>query len=90
MFRSEKFTKVVYLSGVALGGSGQSYASPKPFVSGDLWAIPQDCVIEKVYGIVDEAITGTTDIDVGDDDNDDGFIDGSLGLQAGLGTPRVS
>jgi hypothetical protein len=70
----EKFVHTVYLKGTATGGSGQSYSSPKPFVDGDLWAIPAGTVIEKVYVIVDTAITGTTVLEVGDDDDPNGFV----------------
>ncbi len=84
----QRFTKVVYL---ALGGSatnsGSSYSAAKPFVDGDLWAIPAGAVIEKVYMIIDTAITGTTDLDIGDDDQSDDFLDGSVSLT--LGTPGM-
>lgn len=73
-FRGEKFTKVIHLSGVATGGSGQSYSSPLPFVDGDLMAIPAGMLIEKCYLVIDTAITGTTVLEVGDDDDPNGFI----------------
>lgn len=86
----EPFVHTVYVKGTATGGNGSSYSSPKPFVDGDLWAIPAGTMITKVYAIVDTAITGTTDIDVGDDDQSDDFIDGSAGgLQSGLATPGL-
>lgn len=83
LFRREPFRKVVHLSGVATGGSGASYDSPLPFSSGDLWAIPADCIIERVYMVIDTAITGSTNLDVGDDDDADGFIDSSLSVTLG-------
>lgn len=86
-FAGEKFTHTVYVKGTATGGTGQSYRSPKPFADGDLWDIPANTVIEKVYVIVDTAITGTTDVDVGDDDDPDGFVDGSLSIT--LATPAM-
>jgi hypothetical protein len=87
-FEKEHFSKVIYLAyGGSASNSGLNPASPKPFVDGDLWAIPANVVIEKVYLVVDSAITGTTDLDVGDDDNQDGFVDGSL--SATLGTPGM-
>ncbi len=82
-FRREKLVKVVHLSGTATGGSGASYDSPLPFVDGDLWSIPAGTIIEKVYCIVDVAITGTSNLDVGDDDDGDGFIDGSVSVTLG-------
>lgn len=87
LFKGEKFIKEIYLSGTATGGSGESYASPLPFVDGDLWAIPAGTLIEKAYLVVDTAITGTTNLDVGDDDDADGFVDGSLSVT--LGTPGM-
>lgn len=83
-FEKEKFTKVIYLAyGGAAANSGLNPASPKPFADGDLWAIPANTIIEKVYVVVDTAITGTTNFDVGDDDDADGFIDGSLSVTLG-------
>lgn len=84
MFRNEdgKFVKTFYLEYAGVG-SGDSEQSPLPFVSADLWAIPAGCVIDKVYVVVDTAITGTTNLDVGDDDDADGFVDGSLSITLG-------
>lgn len=86
MWREEKFSKVIFVKGVVAGGSGDSYDSPKPFVSGDLWEIPAGCLIEKCYAIIDTAITGTTALTVGDDDAAAGFIPD---LAAGLATPGM-
>lgn len=83
-FEKEKFQKVIYVAhGGSSANSGLNPASPKPFTDGDLWAIPANVVIEKVYAIVDVAVTGTTDFDIGDDDDADGFLDGSLSLTIG-------
>jgi len=86
-FRGEKHIKQIFLKGVTTGGSGKSYADPKPLSDGDLWEIPADCVIDNVYVIIDTAVTGTTDLDVGDDDDADGYVDGSGSLT--LGTPAL-
>jgi hypothetical protein len=88
-FRGEgvPFVKVIHLYGTDTGGSGASYESPLPFVDGDLWAIPAGTLITHCYAIIDTAITGTTDLDVGDDDQSDDFIDGSASLT--LGTPGM-
>lgn len=84
----ERFQKVIY---VAHGGSasckGLSYACAKPFTDGNLWAIPAGTLIDRVYVIVDTAVAGTTDVDIGDDDGANGFVDGSLSLT--LGTPGM-
>lgn len=74
-FTKEKFVKVIHLSSAgSASNSGLSASSPKPFADGDLWAIPAQTIIEKVYLIVDTTITGTTALTVGDDDDADGFI----------------
>lgn len=84
----QKFTQVFYLSSTATSaGTCKSYSSPCTFVDRDLMAIPAGTVIEKVFAIVDVAITGTTNLDVGDDDDADGFLDGSLSVT--LGTPGM-
>ena len=79
------FKKQVHfaVTGCAAGNQGSSYAAPKCFGDVDVWAIPAGAVIEKVYTIIDTAITGTTDFDIGDDDDPDGFLDGSLSLTIG-------
>lgn len=86
MFAGEKFRKVVWVEHGGTG-SGESESNPLPMEDGDLWAIPAGTVIENVYAVVKVAVTGTTDFDVGDDDDPDGFIDGSASLT--LGTPGM-
>ena len=87
-FGSERFTKVFYLEAGGKGSeSGLSAANAKDFVDADLMSIPAGMVIENVYVIVDTAITGTTNLDVGDDDDADGWVDGSLSIT--LGTPGL-
>lgn len=82
-FEKQKFTKVIYL---AYGGTGTGVNAAAPLslnADADLWAIPANTVIEKVYVVIDTLITGTTNLDVGDDDDPDGFIDGSLSVTLG-------
>lgn len=83
----ERFQKVIY---VASGGSasckGLSYACAKPFADGDLWAIPAGTMIDRVYVIIDTAITGTTALTIGDDDSATGFV---LNASLTLGTPGL-
>lgn len=83
------FHEEIHVKGAAAAGSGdgKSYASAKACATGDLWAIPAGTVIKNVYMILDVAVTGSTNIDVGDDDNDDGFIDSSLSVT--LATPAI-
>jgi hypothetical protein len=49
----------------------------------DLWAIPANTIIEKMYVVIDTAITGTSNLDIGDDDDADGFVDGSASVTLG-------
>lgn len=88
-FTKEPFQKVIHLAKTGCSDSfkGDSASSPQCFTDHDLWAIPAGTVITRVYVIVDSAITGTTNLDVGDDDDADGFIDGSLSVT--LGTPGM-
>lgn len=82
------FCHVVYLKfGGSATNTGLNPDCPKPFVAADLWNVPADCVVEKCYLLLDTAITGTTNLDVGDDDDADGFIDGSLSVT--LATPGM-
>lgn len=81
-----KFLHVIYLAAGGTG-TGKSASNPLPFVDGDLMTIPLGTRIDRVSVIVDTAITGTTNFDVGDDDDADGFIDGSLSVT--LGTPGL-
>ena len=80
MEKPGRFHEEIFVTGASAQGSGdgKSYASAKKCADGDLWSIPAGTVIERVFVIVDVAVTGTTDIDVGDDDDADGFVDGSL------------
>lgn len=72
-FKRESFEKVVYF---AHGGTGlgQSAAEPLPLADGDLWPIPAGCVVSRVSVVVTTAITGTTQLDIGDDDDPNGFV----------------
>jgi len=82
---NQKFLHVVYLDGAAGKGAltGENAANALPFVDGDLWAIPANTLIQDVYWSVDTVITGTTVLEVGDDDDADGFIKDAA---AGFGT----
>lgn len=70
MFKNQEFLVVKhYASGAS--GSGNSSLDPASPVDGDIVAILADCVIENVDVIIKTAVTG--DINVGDDDDADGF-----------------
>lgn len=74
-FAGEKFTKTFYLEYNGKGEqTGLDAANAKAFVDTDLMPIEAGMVIEKVYLIIDTAITGTTVLEVGDDDDADGFV----------------
>ena len=82
------FTQIIYFEYPGKGKmTGLDPANAVPIAVGDLWAIPANTVVEKVYLVVDAAITGTTNLDVGDDDDADGYVDGSLSVT--LGTPGM-
>lgn len=87
--KGERFYREIYVTGASAQGSGDgtSYASAKKCATGDLMDIPAGLLIQKVFMIVDVAITGSTNIDVGDDDDADGFVDSSLSVT--LGTPGM-
>lgn len=86
-FKPVEVLQVVYMKGAtALGtgsAAGSSYANAKGIIDGDLWVIPAGFLMERVYAIIDVLVTGSTDLDIGDDDDADGFIDGSLSLTLG-------
>jgi hypothetical protein len=85
-FPGEAFTEVRYYAHGGTG-SGKSASNPAAIVDADVFALPLGTVLENVYVIVDTAITGTTNLDVGDDDDADGWVDGSLSVT--LGTPGM-
>lgn len=74
-FKGEKFEKVFYLEAGGVGlESGLGAKNAKDFVSSDLMAIDAGSVIEKAFMIIDTPIVGLNSIEVGDDDDSDGFI----------------
>ena len=87
-FAGEKFTKVFYF---AYGGSGDGSSAQAPLSmaadNATVWDIPAGTLIEKCYVIVDTAVVSTTNFDIGDDDDPDGFVDSSLSVT--LGTPGL-
>jgi hypothetical protein len=85
-FAGQKFVEVRYFAHGGTG-SGESASNPAPISDQDVVALPLGTTVENVYVIVDTAITGTTNLDVGDDDDADGWVDGSLSVT--LGTPGM-
>jgi len=72
MFKNNQFLVVKHYAAGA-SGSGNSSADPASPVDSDVVAILADCVVENVDVIIKTAVTGS--IDVGDDDNADGFAE---------------
>ena len=84
-FKPEKFKEVIYFSGATGSGnlSGSDSSNAKAIADNtNVWPIPAGCLIEKCYVIIDTELTGTTDMDFGDDDDPNGYIDGSVSLSA--------
>lgn len=74
-FGGEKFVKVVYFE---KGGKGKKTGidagNARDIVDASIMAIPADSVVTNVYVVIDTAITGSTAIDIGDDDSANGFV----------------
>src|SRR5690242_18713102 len=82
------FLSVFYFDGPNGKGShsGLDAGNAMAIADGNIMAIEAGMVIEKVYVIVDAAVTGSTAIDVGDDDTADGFVKSA---SVTLGTPGM-
>lgn len=78
-FAAQRFQKVLYF---AFGGTGDGSSAQAPLgLAADntnLMDIPAGTVVDKCYVIVDTALAGTTNFDIGDDDDADGYFDSSL------------
>lgn len=87
-FGKESFEKIFYFSGAAGLGSanGSSADNAAAITDGDIMAIEAGMVIETVYVIIDTAVAGSTAIDIGDDDDADGFVKNA---SLTLGTPGM-
>lgn len=87
-FKKEPLLHVKYFS-FGASGSGASAADPASPVDGDIFAIPAGSVITGCDVIITSAVTGT--IDIGDDDDADGFsatagiTEGTAGVYVGAG-----
>ncbi len=86
----EKFQVTKYFCGTTAGTGNHSGVNPSnclPIVDETIFTIEAKSVIEHVYMIITTAITGTTDLDIGDGNSGNGFLDGSLSLT--FATPGV-
>lgn len=72
-FKGEQFSDVKYF---AFGGTGNgmSVNDPLPISDQDIFSIPAGMVITNVSVLVSTALTGTTVLDIGDDDDQNGFV----------------
>lgn len=66
--------RVYFAHGGTGSGNGADAANALPIASGDLWAIPAGTVVENVYVVITSAISGSTALNVGDDDDADGYV----------------
>lgn len=71
-FGGEEFSKVFYLKNGSSGDCSRP-SSPCTITDRDLMSIPADSYIDSVVVVIDTAVTGSTAIDIGDDDDPDGF-----------------
>ena len=88
MFKNEQFLVIKHYA-FGASGSGNDSADPASPVDGDIVALLADCVVEGCDVIIKTAVTGS--IDVGDDDDADGFAatagitEGTAGVYVGAG-----
>ena len=77
---NEPFVKTIYIKyGGSTANEGNSYDGAKSCAADqDLWAIPAGTLITRVYVAADTVITGSTALDIGDDDDPNGFFDGGV------------
>jgi hypothetical protein len=86
--QGERFTKIFYFYGASGKGSasGLDAGNAKAIADTDIMSISAGTVIEDVYVVIDTAVSGTTVMTIGDDDDADGFVpNGALTL----GTPGI-
>ncbi len=82
----EKFQKVIYFCGTTVGTGNHSGINPAncmPIVDGTIATIEAKSVVEHVYVIITTLLTGTSDLDIGDTNSSNGFVDGSASLTLG-------
>jgi hypothetical protein len=72
-FKKEAFQKVVYFSHDG-SGAGGSPDDALAIVDGSVMDIDAGMVIEEVLLVVTEAVTGATQLDLGDGTDPDGFV----------------
>lgn len=84
-FAGEEFVLVRYYEH-GKSGSGDNPSDPAGIESADVVSIPAGLMVEKAMVAIDTAITGSTAINLGDDDDADGYVPTA---SLTLGTPAV-
>ena len=74
-FKNEEFVELIYLdTDGASGNSGKSADDPKPITSTDsLMDFPAGTVVEHVDVVITTALSGVTEMELGDGSDDNGF-----------------
>lgn len=74
-FKNEEFLELIYLdTDGASGNTGKSAADPKPITSTDsLIDLPAGTVVEHVDVVITTALSGVTEMELGDGSDDNGF-----------------
>lgn len=74
-FKGEKFQKVFYFEHGGKGSlSGLSANNAAAIADKDLMSIEAGMIIQNAFIIVDTAVTGATVLELGDDDDADGYV----------------
>lgn len=84
-FVGESFTHVFYFEHGA-SGTGQGPEDRAALETADMLALPAGTIVEDAYVVIETAITGATAINIGDDDDADGYVPTA---SLTLGTPGV-
>lgn len=84
-FAGEKFVTVRYYEAGATG-SGKYESDPAALDDADVMSLLAGTYVERAYVIVDVAVTGATTLDLGDDDDADGYVPNA---SVTLGTPGI-
>lgn len=82
-FRGDAFERVVYFEHGA-SGTGNSKDDRLPIATkSDIMALNEGEVVEVAQVVIETAVAGATDIDIGDGTDADGYVDGSADLTLG-------
>lgn len=80
-FKGQKFMEVVYFEHGGKGAlSGKDAGNAKAISDTDLMTIAAGTIIENVYVVIETGLGGTTVMNVGDDDDADGYMASSVAI----------